>query len=90
MLRLSYNDGEAYEAGAYRASRRPQAINENKSDGAGSLQGIVSAWRYFESCCGEVTADTLDHLPPRLAQRDVTEFFIVISLSSIKARASTW
>jgi hypothetical protein len=37
---------------------------------------------YFESCRGraEATADTFNHLPPRLAQPDVTEFFIEISL----------
>jgi len=47
---------------------------------------------YFESCRGraEATADTFNHLPPRLAQPDVTEFFIKISLPRIKARASTW
>jgi hypothetical protein len=49
---------------------------------------MVSALHYFESCCAEATADTFD-LPPRLAQPDVTEFFIAVSLPSIKARAST-
>jgi hypothetical protein len=48
----------------------------------GSLQRMVRRCGYFESCRGraEATADTFNHLPPRLAQPDVTEFFIEISL----------
>jgi hypothetical protein len=37
-------------------------------------------WDQALSGLAEATAETFNHLPPRLAQPDVTEFFIEISL----------